>query len=96
MFSTSGRIKFGYFEKLGFWYGSGSGIGNLFLINRVLSSILNLDRLFFGFICNTAFILGYNMWPNDFEEGSTVKVMLRSGEWGCKSRERNKAEGAGD
>ena len=42
----------------GFGYGSGSGIGTVFLINRVLSGIQNLDRVFFGYIPNTAFTLG--------------------------------------
>ena len=31
----------------GFGYGSGSGIGTAFYINRVLSGIENLDRVFF-------------------------------------------------
>ena len=33
-------------KNFGFGYGSGSGIGTVFFINRVLSGIENLDRVF--------------------------------------------------
>ena len=54
----------------GFGYGSGSGIGTAFFINRVLSGIENLDRVFFGYI------------PADkvFSFGST-KVLAALGCW---------------
>ena len=42
----------------GFGYGSGSGIGTAFYINRVLSGIENLDRVFFGYIPDKVFLLG--------------------------------------
>ena len=38
--------------------GSGSGIGTAFFINRVLSGIENLDRVFFGYIPDKVFLLG--------------------------------------
>ena len=41
----------------GFGYGSGSGIGTAFFINRVLSGIENLDRVFFGYIPDKVFLL---------------------------------------
>ena len=41
----------------GFGYGSGSGIGTAFFINRVLSGIENLDRVFFGYIPDKVFSL---------------------------------------
>ena len=47
--------------------GSDSGIGNLFLIDQVLSGIVNLDRVFFGFISNAAFTLGNNITLGDEE-----------------------------
>ena len=42
----------------GFGYGSGSGIGTVFFINRVLSGIQNLDRVFFGYIPDKIFSFG--------------------------------------
>ena len=42
----------------GFGYGSGSGIGTAFLINRVLSGIENLNRVFFGYISDKVFLIG--------------------------------------
>ena len=39
----------------GFGYGSGSGICTAFFINRVLSGIENLDRVFFGYIADKVF-----------------------------------------
>ena len=42
----------------GFGYGSGSGIGTAFFINRVLSGIENLDRVFFGYIPDKVFSFG--------------------------------------
>ena len=37
---------FGRRKNFEFGYGSGSGIGTQFLINRVLLGIVNLDRVF--------------------------------------------------
>ena len=45
-------------KNFGFGYGSGSGIGTAFLINRVLSGIENLNRVFFGYISDKVFLLG--------------------------------------
>ena len=45
-------------KNFGFGYGSGSGIGTAFFINRVLSGIENLDRVFFGYIPDEVFSLG--------------------------------------
>ena len=59
----------------GFGYGSGSGIGTIFLINRVLSGIQNLDRVFFGYIPNTAFTSG-NMWLNNFWDGNFLNFTI--------------------
>ena len=42
----------------GFGYGSGSGIGTAFFINRVLSGIENLDRVFFGYFPDKVFSFG--------------------------------------
>ena len=42
----------------GFGYGSGSGIGTAFFINRVLSGIENLDRIFFGYFPDKVFSFG--------------------------------------
>ena len=45
-------------KNFGFGYGSGSGIGTVFFINRVLSGIQNLDRVFFGYIPDKVFSFG--------------------------------------
>ena len=42
----------------GFGYGSGSGIGTVFFINRVLSGIENIDRVFFGYILDKVISFG--------------------------------------
>ena len=42
----------------GFGYGSGSGIGTAFFINRVLSGIENLDRVFIGYFPDKVFSFG--------------------------------------
>ena len=47
----------------GFGYGSGSGIGTVFFINRVLSGIQNLDRVFFGYIPDKVFSFGSTIGP---------------------------------
>ena len=45
-------------KNFGFGYGSGSGIGTAFFINRVLSGIENLDRVFFGYFPDKVFAFG--------------------------------------
>ena len=45
-------------KNFGFGYGSGSGIGTAFFINRVLSGIENIDRVFFGYIPDKVFSFG--------------------------------------
>ena len=45
-------------KNFGFGYGSGLGIGTSFFMNRVLSGIEILDRVFFGSILGKVFLLG--------------------------------------
>ena len=49
--------------------GSGSGIGTAFFINRVLSGIENLDRIFFGYFPDKVFSFG------------STKVLAALGRW---------------
>ena len=58
MFSPLGRIGFGYWKKLRVRVELGSGIGTAFFINRVLSGIENLDRVFFGYFPDKVFSFG--------------------------------------
>ena len=44
----------------GFGYGSGSGICTAFFINRVLSGIESLDRVFFGYIPDKGILAWFN------------------------------------
>ena len=47
-------------KNFGFGYGSGSGICTAFFINRVLSGIENLDRVFFGYIPDKGILAWFN------------------------------------
>ena len=50
-------------KNFGFGYGSGSGIGTTFFMNRVLSGIENLDRVFFGYTPDKVFSFGSTIGP---------------------------------